>query len=277
MDTPSTGQGQVTRPRPSERSLLPGAGRLQPDPLAQTRAGAVMSVRGRWHVVKIPGYDMAPPGAYILFDQDGGEFAFDCLTGSIHGACDGNAVEFTWDGNDEMEEANGHGWAELQNDGSLKGQIRLKCGDDIPFIARRRKPFQRPASSAAPTMPTADNWPENLLRHVASRYLRERYGIEVAPTTLAKWFCTRSDGPPAFIFGRRPMYPKAELDIWAVRRLGRLRKSTSDTQTPLGEASSCGAHIGQQLALQSTSAAARPIRTAPVQKRNAISPRRYPP
>jgi hypothetical protein len=29
-----------------------------------------------------------------LFDEDGGEFAFDCLTGSIHVACDGDAVEF---------------------------------------------------------------------------------------------------------------------------------------------------------------------------------------
>ena len=26
---------------------------------------------------------MAVAGAYILFDEDGGEFAFDCLTGSI--------------------------------------------------------------------------------------------------------------------------------------------------------------------------------------------------
>lgn len=96
-----------------------------------------MSVHGRWRVVETPGYDMAVPTAYILFDQDGGEFAFDCLTGSIHGACDGDAVEFTWDGNDEMEEAGGHGWAELQDDGSLEGEICLENGDDIPFIARR--------------------------------------------------------------------------------------------------------------------------------------------
>ena len=54
-----------------------------------------MSVRGKWRVVETPGYDMAWRGAYILFDEDGGEFAFDCLTGSIHGACDGDAVEFT--------------------------------------------------------------------------------------------------------------------------------------------------------------------------------------
>jgi hypothetical protein len=45
-----------------------------------------MSIRGRWQVVETPGYEMALAGAYILFNEAGGEFAFDCLTGSIHGA-----------------------------------------------------------------------------------------------------------------------------------------------------------------------------------------------
>jgi hypothetical protein len=36
-----------------------------------------------------------------------------------------------------MEEASGRGWAELQDDGSLEGEISLESGDDIPFIARR--------------------------------------------------------------------------------------------------------------------------------------------
>ena len=98
-----------------------------------------MSVRGRWRVVETPGYDMAVAGAYILFDGVGGEFAFDCLTGSIHGTCDGDAVQFSWEGNDEMEPANGHGWAEPQDNGSLEGEIYLINGDDIPFIARRSK------------------------------------------------------------------------------------------------------------------------------------------
>ena len=69
--------------------------------------------------------------------RTGGEFAFDCLTGSIHGAFDGNTVEFSWTGNDEMEPASGDGWAELQEDGSLEGEISLHNGDDVPFIARR--------------------------------------------------------------------------------------------------------------------------------------------
>ncbi|EAQ33601.1 hypothetical protein NB311A_00070 [Nitrobacter sp. Nb-311A] len=96
-----------------------------------------MSVRGKWRVVQTPDYDMAGPNSYILFAKDDGEFALDCLTGSIHGRCEGDAVEFTWDGSDEMEPATGHGWAEVRADGSLEGEISLEGGDHISFIARR--------------------------------------------------------------------------------------------------------------------------------------------
>jgi hypothetical protein len=93
-----------------------------------------MSIRGKWHVLATPGYDMAVAGAYIFLGKAGGEFTFYCLTGAIHGVCDGDAVEFR---NDEREPASGNGWAELQQDGSLEGEISLDNGDDIPFIARR--------------------------------------------------------------------------------------------------------------------------------------------
>jgi hypothetical protein len=96
-----------------------------------------MSVLGKWRVVETPDYDMAGANSYIEFDKEGGTFALDCLTGSIHGYCEGDAVEFTWEGNDEMDEASGHGWAELQQDGSLQGEICLESGDEIAFIARR--------------------------------------------------------------------------------------------------------------------------------------------
>jgi hypothetical protein len=36
-----------------------------------------------------------------------------------------------------MDEARGHGWAELQPDGSLKGAICFHGGDEANFIARR--------------------------------------------------------------------------------------------------------------------------------------------
>jgi hypothetical protein len=50
----------------------------------------------------------------------------DCLTGSIHGCREGDAVEFTWSGSDQMDPASGHGWAEKQDDGSLEGEICLE-------------------------------------------------------------------------------------------------------------------------------------------------------
>jgi len=64
-----------------------------------------MTVLGRWQVIETLGYNLIGPGAYILFAEEGGEFAFDYLTGSIHGACHGDDVEFDWDGNDESQTA----------------------------------------------------------------------------------------------------------------------------------------------------------------------------
>ena len=55
-----------------------------------------MSVRGKWRVVETPDHDMAWSNSYILFTNEGGEFALDCLTGAVHGRCEGGAVEFTW-------------------------------------------------------------------------------------------------------------------------------------------------------------------------------------
>ncbi|MFZ5673305.1 MAG: hypothetical protein ACOZAM_10130, partial [Pseudomonadota bacterium] len=46
------------------------------------------------------------------------------------------AVDFVWDGNDEMDSASGDGWAELRPDRSLKGQICLQGGDEASFTAR---------------------------------------------------------------------------------------------------------------------------------------------
>lgn len=100
-----------------------------------------MTLQGKWRIVEIPDYDddfpdmMGP--AYIHFGPTGGEFAFGCVTGSFAGGGDHDAVEFDWDGNDEMDEAQGSGWAELQPDGSLTGEIRFHRGDEITFTARR--------------------------------------------------------------------------------------------------------------------------------------------
>lgn len=100
-----------------------------------------MTLQGRWRIVELPGYeadypDMVGP-AHILFESTGGEFAFGCVTGAFAGGGDHDAVAFEWDGNDEMDEVCGDGWAQLQPDGSLSGEIKIHNGDDIGFIARR--------------------------------------------------------------------------------------------------------------------------------------------
>lgn len=101
-----------------------------------------MSLLGRWRIVEMPDYeddypDMVEP-AYILFEANGsGAFAFGGVTGQIFGGADTNAVDFSWEGNDEMDEAQGDGWAELQPNGSLEGAICFHRGDEANFIARR--------------------------------------------------------------------------------------------------------------------------------------------
>lgn len=98
-------------------------------------------MKGKWRIIKMPDYTSDYPDtvepAYILFDGKGsGEFVFGCVTGAIHGAGDSNAIEFEWDGNDEMDAACGDGWAELRSDGFLEGQICFDGGDEANFTAR---------------------------------------------------------------------------------------------------------------------------------------------
>jgi len=102
-----------------------------------------MSLLGKWRIVAMPDYeddypDMMEP-AYILFGEMSGEFAFGCVTGHIHGGADPEttAISFSWDGNEEMDEASGDGSAELLPNGSLEGQINFHNGEEIHFTARQ--------------------------------------------------------------------------------------------------------------------------------------------
>jgi hypothetical protein len=99
-----------------------------------------MSILGKWRIVEMPDYTDDYPNmmgpAYIRFEPTRGEFALGCVTGAFAGGGAHDAVEFNWDGNDEMEQACGAGWAALQPDGSLIGEIHFLGGDEISFIAR---------------------------------------------------------------------------------------------------------------------------------------------
>lgn len=97
---------------------------------------------GKWRIVEMALWDngfldMMEP-AYIAFDgKAGGEFAFGCVTGSLYCRKTLSGVDFTWEGNDEMDSASGDGWAEILKDGTLKGEICFHNGDVSTFKTRR--------------------------------------------------------------------------------------------------------------------------------------------
>lgn len=76
-------------------------------------------LKGRWRIVEMVLWDrdflaMMEP-AYIGFDgKSGGEFAFGCVTGGIRYRKSPSGIEFTWERNNEMDEASGDGGAEIK-------------------------------------------------------------------------------------------------------------------------------------------------------------------
>ncbi len=80
--------------------------------------------------------------AYIRFDDEGlGEFGMIALRGFLdcrYGERDGRpSVEFSWQGQDDRDDACGRGWAVLEADGSLSGWLFIHCADDSEFRASR--------------------------------------------------------------------------------------------------------------------------------------------
>lgn len=99
-------------------------------------------MKGKWRIVSMAMWDkafldmMAP--AHIVFDdQDGGTFAFGCINATMNCTLTDTDADFTFEGSDEMETTSGEGWAELQPDGTIKGEITFQNGDESSFIAKR--------------------------------------------------------------------------------------------------------------------------------------------
>lgn len=101
---------------------------------------------GRWRIVSMSAWDEEfideEEEGYFEFDQKGsGHFHF----GYVHGQMDCRlttrdgepAVEWTWDGNDEMDAAQGRGWAVVKGD-ELHGMIFFHGGDDSEFVAKKK-------------------------------------------------------------------------------------------------------------------------------------------
>ena len=100
------------------------------------------AIIGRWRITDMEAWDadfidMMEPG-YIRFDADGsGEFVFGTVYGAISGTYGSGDIDFTWEGNSEMDSACGDGYAKLKDDGTLTGEIRFHAGDESSFTARR--------------------------------------------------------------------------------------------------------------------------------------------
>ncbi len=102
---------------------------------------------GRWRITWMEQWDQdfvdAEVEGFFEFRSNGlGEFQF----GYVHGEIDYRqttrdgkpAVEFSWEGNDELDPAQGRGWATLDGD-ELRGMIFFHLGDESEFQAKRKK------------------------------------------------------------------------------------------------------------------------------------------
>ena len=101
---------------------------------------------GRWRIVSMDQWDQdfvdeEEEGYFEFSDKGNGEFHFgfvhghmDCQLSTRHGE---PLVEWSWDGNDEMDAAKGRGWAILNGD-ELNGMIFFHCGDDSGFVAKKK-------------------------------------------------------------------------------------------------------------------------------------------
>jgi len=101
---------------------------------------------GRWLIVSMSNWDEdyinEEVRAFIEFEpSQRGDFQFGYVRGDIgyrDVLRDGKpAVEFSWEGNDEMDPATGRGWAVLDGD-RLKGMFFFHQGDESEFQAERQ-------------------------------------------------------------------------------------------------------------------------------------------
>ncbi len=101
---------------------------------------------GTWYIKEMEVWgsgdlDLLGP-ANITFDDDGyGSVQFiavvgftDCHFSEQNGL---PLVEFSWQGNDDADDASGRGWGVIEGDGKLRGRIFIHYGDDSSFTAKR--------------------------------------------------------------------------------------------------------------------------------------------
>jgi hypothetical protein len=104
------------------------------------------SIVGTWHIYEMEQWDEdyfnMEVQAYLTVNQGGtGAFQFGLVAGGIDGEFTRKDAperfDFTWEGNDECDEAFGSGWLILKSADELEGSIGSLGGDRSAFAARR--------------------------------------------------------------------------------------------------------------------------------------------
>ena len=102
-------------------------------------------IEGRWNIVSMTEWDEEflheEVQAFIEFSlKDNAEFQFGYVRGQMDCRVtekdDKPAIEFTWEGFDEMDPVSGYGWAAFESD-SLTGVLAFDDGDESGFTAQR--------------------------------------------------------------------------------------------------------------------------------------------
>ncbi len=105
-----------------------------------------MNYVGEWHIVEMEMWDEdyfnMDVQAYIKVNENRlGFFQFGLVSGQIDGEVlkygGKERFEFTWDGNDECDPAQGSGWFEVRDENKIGGRIKIHLGDSSTFSAIR--------------------------------------------------------------------------------------------------------------------------------------------
>src|SRR4051794_40977311 len=113
--------------------------------MGKGRAKPKSPFEGRWHIVSMTEWDEdfinAEVQGFLEFNaQGGGGFQFGYVRGDMDCRLttrDGEpAVEWTWEGYDEMDPQAGAGWAVRKGE-ELHGMIAFDDGDESGFVAKR--------------------------------------------------------------------------------------------------------------------------------------------
>lgn len=105
-----------------------------------------MKYEGTWRITEMELWDQdyldMEVEAFITIDDRGnGQFQFGLVSGHIDGDIlkDGKneKLEFTWEGNDECDPAQGSGWLKLKSKNIMNGEIKFHKGDRSGLIAKR--------------------------------------------------------------------------------------------------------------------------------------------